>query len=130
MVFIHDIDNNILNYGTRFSRVYQEESEIWELYQEIIVFGLEPNKKMAKRRCTFLRQYFDFYNIPLHFWKGTECSGIIKNQNIYGGICTTKWMLYSYVLWCLLLPLCTVSSGTSHNVSGRNWHLEAIRIWT
>ena len=28
------IDNNILNYGTRFLRVYQEESKMWDLQQE------------------------------------------------------------------------------------------------
>ena len=48
MMPIYYIENNIWNFGTRFLRVYQDESEMWELYQEIDgIFGLEPNKKTA-----------------------------------------------------------------------------------
>ena len=31
MIFIHGIDNNILNYGAIFYRIYQEESKIQEI---------------------------------------------------------------------------------------------------
>ena len=46
MMFIHDIDNNILNSGVRFLRVYQDEYEMWEIYQEINMFwvGSKPKK--------------------------------------------------------------------------------------
>ena len=39
MIFIHVIENNILNYGALVLRVYQEESKMRELYQEITIFG-------------------------------------------------------------------------------------------
>ena len=38
MMFIHGIDNNILNSGAHFSRVYQEESKMWDLYQDPNMF--------------------------------------------------------------------------------------------
>ena len=38
-MFIHDIDNDKLNSGTRLLSVYPENFEKWELYQEINILG-------------------------------------------------------------------------------------------
>ena len=66
MMFIHGIDNNILNYGASFLRVYQEEYKMKELYQDIIILVWNQTKKNEKRWCNFLRQYI-FLNSPLSF---------------------------------------------------------------
>ena len=45
---------------------------------------------------------------------GSGCSWLLFYiPNIGGGTCTTKWVHYSYILWRLLVCLCTVPSGTS-----------------
>ena len=44
MMFIHGIGNNILNYGTSISMLYQEESKIWEIYREINIYILGGNQ--------------------------------------------------------------------------------------
>ena len=44
---------------------------------------------------------------------GAGCSGIIIfESNIDGETCTAKLVIFSSVLWLLLVPLCIVSSGT------------------
>ena len=44
-MFIHGIDNNILNSGARFLRVYQEEYKMFALHEEINIFlGRNQNK--------------------------------------------------------------------------------------
>ena len=43
MVFIHTIDNNILNYGALVSRVYQKNENARALTRDKHFFGLEPN---------------------------------------------------------------------------------------
>ena len=45
MMFIYGIDNNILNYGTRILRVYQEKYKITELYQKMIFLGGNQTEK-------------------------------------------------------------------------------------
>ena len=44
MIFIHGIDNNILNSGARFLRVYQEESKMRALPRDKYFGGLKPNQ--------------------------------------------------------------------------------------
>ena len=47
---------------------------------------------------------------------GASCSGtVFKISNIDGETCTSKQVLFSSVLYRLLIPLCTVSSGTSQS---------------
>ena len=49
MMFIHDIDNNILNYGAKFLSVYQDEFERLDIYQDNInSFGMESNQKTSE----------------------------------------------------------------------------------
>ena len=48
MVFIQNINYNILIFGTFFLYGYQDESEKWELYQGINVFLLELKQKTAE----------------------------------------------------------------------------------
>ena len=75
MIFMYGIYNNILNHGTSILRVYQEDSRMWELYQEF--FGVRTKQsKMAKLRCMFSHKYI-FLNSPLHFWKVDGCSRLI-----------------------------------------------------
>ena len=50
MMFIHDIDNNILNSGGRFLRVYQDEYEIWGLYNEVVFYEFEQIKTLASSK--------------------------------------------------------------------------------
>ena len=45
MVFIHEINNNILISHPFFLGEYQEKYENWELYQEINFGGWEPKLK-------------------------------------------------------------------------------------
>ena len=53
MMFIHGIDNNILNYGASFLRVYQEEYKMKELYQDIIILVWNQKKKMKSGGAIF-----------------------------------------------------------------------------
>ena len=73
---------------------------------------------MTERWHIFLCQHLDRISKTslLHFLKGAGCSGIYKNPNIDGGTCTAKWVLISSILWHLLVPFCTVMSGTSPHV--------------
>ena len=65
MIFIHDIDNNILDSNERFLGVYQDKSEKWELYQEINIFWLEPNKKTVEILVRVTHAIINIYNIEL-----------------------------------------------------------------
>ena len=44
-MLLHNINNNILISNPYFLGIYQDESEKWDIYQDIDIFlGLEPNK--------------------------------------------------------------------------------------
>ena len=63
-MFIHDIDNNILNSDASFLSVYQDESEKWELYQEINIFwvGTKP-KNTAETEVHVTRAIINIWDI-------------------------------------------------------------------
>ena len=46
MMIMHDMNNNILIYGTSYLGGYQDEYEKWELYKEINIFGV-----ILKKNC-------------------------------------------------------------------------------
>ena len=83
MLFIHDIDNNILNYGARFLSVYQDESEKWDIYLEINIHAWVATKQNPPpfRNCgtrySRNNQHIKNINSPRHFWKGTGCHSIM-----------------------------------------------------
>ena len=44
-------------------------------------------------------------------------------------MCTAKWVLFTSILWCLLVTLCTVSCGTSrHMYSGHSTHTSSYHV--
>ena len=86
----------IYQFLTHITRVCTKtKQKKWELYKGIIVFGLEPNqKKLIKRWCTFIRQHWSFFNIPLHSLTSVGCSGLFLNSIIDGETCTVIWVLF------------------------------------
>ena len=43
MMLLHDINDNILITHLSYLGVYQDKAKKWDLYKEMIYFGLEPN---------------------------------------------------------------------------------------
>ena len=76
MMFIHIIYNNILNYGAIFSRVYQEESKMHELYQEVFL-GQNQTKQTDKMVVHVYPSALVFLIVPLHVLTGGGCSGLV-----------------------------------------------------
>ena len=48
MIFIHYIDNYILNFGNSFFIVYQDKSDMRVLSRDKYFLGLKPPKKTAE----------------------------------------------------------------------------------
>ena len=76
------------------------------------VLGLEKStKKLTKQWCKFLCQHWKL--------KKPHCEiewvlGVVGQlKKLIGETCTAEWVLFPSVLWRLLVPLCTFSSGTS-----------------
>ena len=73
-MFIHDIDKSILHSSARFSSLYQDKYEMWELYQEINTFlgWNQTEKKTAETEVhvTHARINTKSKDTPLSSWKG------------------------------------------------------------
>ena len=96
---------------------------IWNvrtLSRDNVLGGRNQTKKTDK---TVVHVTHEIINI----WKGKIAHYIFEkrvsvvgwlffNHNIDEETCTSKWVVFPYVLWCLRLPLCTVLSGTSHGL--------------
>ena len=80
-------------------------------------------KKLTKRRCTFLCQHWEFLssNCAIEWESGVV--GIFFKSNIDGETFTTIWVIFPSVLWRLLVPLCTVLSGASWQVGVENYFI-------
>ena len=123
-MLLHGIDYNILIYYPSYSGVYQDEENKRALQRDKYFLGLEPNQENWQNcgKRLSINIVFDFI-IPLSFWMGIGCSGIIffKNQNIDGETYTAKWVVFLSVFLLMIKRLLVCSSldayfATTHNL--------------
>ena len=115
-MLLHGINDHILISHPSYSGVYQDKAIKWELHKVINHFW-GRNKKKKNWQNVGARLSIRIGDIFILIYSlqnlmGAGWCGIFFIYNIDGEMCTTKWVLFSYALWRLLVPLCTVSSGT------------------
>ena len=107
-MLIHEINNNILNYGVLFLGGYQDKYENWELYQDMDDFwGYNP-QKISETVVHVTHSIINIWkNTPTNFKKGAGCSGIIVfnwSQKLTEK-CAVQNGSFSPVFWRLLVTM-------------------------
>ena len=135
-MFIHEVNNNILNSGVLFWGGYHDEYEKLDFYQDInIFFGLEWNQKTAETAVARHWWNNNNKNSSWNFWNGAKFHGSIAFKifkKLDRLMCIRKMGLF-FVLLCLLVTMCIVSPGTSHKsfifISKEQKIQHALKCW-